>query len=371
MTIAGDAAKSDLTMIHQQSEPLEDARRGPFRDYSRVLHVVRDGESESWITAFKSGTGSASHASRAVVPALPDNSQQAYCVYSIAPGHLLLGLRNLMFPFAECRLGNGGVEGFQPIRANWGTERYVRSTFAGGGRRIWCIARPHAHHESLAVGAEDGYLRIGHVTSGEFAATGRAEYLGSAVRALIPWRDQRGRSLLIAGTQQADLFCFEVRPQDDGAGPGLFLKFRDLLASPIMSLFVVDIEANNPQLCVLEQSGRITTYDLQSNPKTGGFLSRRTGQYLASDGATTMMAAGPGRLLIAGWNIEQQEGWLRFIAFRGQQNLVFRSREPLRGLEEAANAVESLTMPELAKDHETRRGAEPRTRLAEAHERTV
>jgi hypothetical protein len=305
----------------------------PFGNYSRVLHSLQRGG--RWFAAPRQELAES-------VPAelvLPQGWQhpdvnQVYSVLALDRKRLLLGLRDLERPLAIVDTTRGSV---QELTASWGTGRHAPTGFAGGERRVWSLALLDDASGIIGVGAEDGYLRFGTISGRRFELSqpgeGHAEFLGSAVRALASWgADLR---LFLAGTQHGELYCFGL----DRASGAPVLKFRDLVRSAIRSIFVIDVEPGNPQICTLEESGRITTFDILRDRTTGSFLGRRTGHYVVADGATVAVPLGHGRVMVGGWRIDRQDGWVRVVAFRSRDGRSFRKRNGGGDLNRALAAI--------------------------------
>jgi hypothetical protein len=333
-----DRLLMDRVVFEQRLPPGGDTER-VFRNYSRVLHLLGADDGRARLFAAFRQPLDEPLPPEVVVPPAGDDVRQVYSVHDLCDGRLLLGLRDLRRPFALFHVADGTIS---EINATWGTERHVQSRLAGGERRIWSVDWLDSAHACLAVAAEDGYLRFGRLSEAKFDLfAGRGEYLRSAVRSLASWQGNR-RRLLFAGTQQAELFCFEVA--ETGDIPRVRLKFRDLMRRPIISLFVTELEPGHCELCVLEESGRLTTFDVEGNGP-GRFLSRRIGHHKISDGATTALSIGQGRVMVASWNVQQARGWIRLVNFASQDGRLFRSWDCSPHITTAVNAVLPLIKP--------------------------
>ena len=145
--------------------------------------------------------------------------------------------------------------------------------------------------------------------------------------------------MLIAGTELGEIFCFLYELGNDRKSIHLRLKFRDVLRRRIVSLFVMEIEKDNPQICVLEDTGRLTTFDVLRKPQNDGFLGRRTNHHVIAAGATAATPTSDGRLLVAGWDTAAGHGWLRLVSFRDKADSAFRSWDRPKEIKHAVEQV--------------------------------
>ena len=349
---------SDVVLL-AESRP-----RRIYDNYSRVLH--HDARKGKWVLAPRKP---ASPAEEVLVPDLTtlensdeplalqgdspesrDSYHQAYSLMELpgSPGRYLIGLRDIEYPLAvwdsDAKL--------KRIRADWGTSQHVRQSIPGGERRVWSIASVSDRGE-LAFACEDGYLRLGRIedsgVTGEvenpwrfLPVKGGWQFLGGAIRSLASIR-HRAKRYLLAGTETGDLFCFEVTNDTSGTVE-LNLKFRDLLEGEVLALFALEFstDSDDPaceyqnRICALDSTGTLTTFGL---PNPGGiFLGKRTGEYRVADGATTAIRLEQGKLLVAGWNRSEDEGWLRCLSF-DQQGKPLRSSKPPQGIEAAKHSL--------------------------------
>ena len=274
---AGGHAEPSFSLreIFQSTSRTDDGvgeRRSPFGNYSRIIRAARAGDSLTWFAAFREGRQEApgaidpARADTLVTPAGHSHSlMQAYSVHQLKDGQLLLGVRDLLTPLAVCDPVTGQT---RLVEAMWGTARHGHGRVSAGERRVWAIECVDEATQLLAIGAEDGYLRVGYVEETPLGVAFRllppvtinAEYLGSGdarwplARSTTP-RDSPGVFLSRHDTRGVVLFRGRPRIRQR-TNPDTQVSRR--VAEPDCVAVRHGRRARNSTTVVLEESGRLT-----------------------------------------------------------------------------------------------------------------
>ncbi len=316
-----------------QISPLAEkpASGGDFGNYSRVL-AWREREPR-WVVRRREPVGEGLSlvcdiplpSEKSKYPAI----RQIHALTARKEGGFLVGTRDMKHPLLWWGGGEDSLkEEAKIIKTDWEAGVHVRTQLPGGERRVWSIVsmgETTGGKEVWAVGAEDGHIRLGTVArerdQWEFTLLeepfprASRPYLGSSVRTMTAVRVTSGkgdRLFLAAGTEGGEIFVFEYisAKSDDTvaereATSHLRLKFRDLLTHPVRTVLSapgVESGEGQPDLLVLDHSGRLTRYSLGPLGKDN-FLGRRIRRYRMGMAATAAVALGGGCIAVGVMNV--------------------------------------------------------------------
>ncbi|HEU4410473.1 MAG TPA: hypothetical protein VFS43_34780 [Polyangiaceae bacterium] len=260
---------------------------------------------------------------------------QIYSMLALGDG-FLVGTRSVARPLALwAPFSTDG--GLTYIDSPFGLQRREHGPTAGAVCRIWALTELCPGW--LAVGAQDGYLRVFPWSRGDLdvaPARARSFFLGSSVRILHRFT-VGPRTLLAAGTEGGHLFVFELDP----ARPTEFaIKFREAFRSSVVGIFTDADGGDATRLFVLDHGGRLSSFDLAPGRSFLGRRNRHHDVWHTASIATWLGKDDEGRALIAvgGWDRAARRGVLRLIRILDYDRSFLRTPTRARVIEEAIQA---------------------------------
>ena len=240
---------------------------------------------------------------------------QYYSAHLLASDRVVVGTRDADTPFVRFDLRAEPPERDR-IRIRVADLPTPRRLIPRQVNRVWAIVELAPGW--LAVGFEDGALRVLDSTNWSIHGGGYARSLRAPVRVLSVIHSADGRTLLAAGTEAGSVVVFEVR--SDVSPPELLVKFREELGAQIVAI-LSDEDVGRPArlMLAIDASGRIAPFDLCGEAT---FLGRRRRRFRVSQTATSAVWAGDDQLVIGDWDYRSRRGSLRLVRFVRQDGLV-------------------------------------------------